>query len=641
MIDNLQSGFRIGDWEVYPQENLLRGSGGSRVLEPKVMDVLVFLAERQGEVVSRQQILDAVWREVVVGDEVVSRAVSLLRAELGDDQKNARYLKTISKRGYCLIADVILVSSNKPQQVQSVSDASASATAENQTESITRRTMRKLSFTIVTVLALALAYFAYDIFLLQPASDHNAGYSGKSIAVLPFVNMSADSDNEYFSDGLSEELLNLLTKIPELRVAARTSSFSYKAKDVNITQIGEELNVTHVLEGSVRKTGNDVRITAQLVKVDSGIRLWSKTFDRALNDIFVVQDEIAKAVVDELRINLLGTMPEVRKTDPEVYSLYLQGNYFINLRSGENLEKALAALKQALAIDPDYAPAWVSLQLTYGHQMRTMPGAREELLALQSEAIERALAIDENLASAWAALAYQRRSYDSDWHGAQIAIEKALRLEPNNAGVLGPAASIASTFGRISEAIELFEKAVSLDPLGLTSLMALGHRYLRVGRIDDAFDAYDRVRAINPDYPTLSLALGRVYMMRGDLENALLETKKDPDVFYYRHQKANFLYMMGKETEAQTLINELLETSADDVPGAMATVYAWRGEGDSAFEWLEKAYEQHDARPDSFLGNLFWRKLTGDPRYSAFVEKLGLLEEWRAMPPEYGGPPKQ
>ena len=214
-------------------------------------------------------------------------------------------------------------------------------------------------------------------------------------------------------------------------------------------------------------------------------------------------------------------------------------------------------------------------------------------------------------------------------------------MEPNNAGVIAVAASIASTSGRLSEAIELFEKAVSLDPLGLLSRMSLGRRYLRVGRIDDAFDAFDRVRAINPDYPGLSLALGRAYIMRGDLENALLETEKSPDVFYYRHQKANFLYMMGKETEAQTLINELLETSADEVPGAMATVYAWRGEGDSAFKWLEIAYEQHDARPSAFLGNIWWRKLTGDPRYSAFVEKIGLLEEWRAMPPEYGGPPKQ
>ena len=641
MDKTVKHGFRVGSWHVYPQQNLLKSPEQPKTLEPKVMDLLVFLAERQGEVVSRQQILDAVWREVVVGDEVVSRAVSLLRTELGDDQKNPRYLKTFSKRGYCLIADVILVSSNEPQQVESVSDASASATAESPAKSIPRRSMPKLSFAIVTVLALTLAYFAYDIFLLQPESDHDIGNVGISIAVLPFVNMSADSDNEYFSDGVSEELLNLLTEISELRVAARTSSFSYKAKDVNITQIGEELNVTHVLQGSVRKTGNDVRITAQLVRVDNGIQLWSETFDRTLDDIFVVQDEIAKTVVDKLRINLLGIMPESRKTDSEVYSLYLRGKYFINLRSGENLEKALATLKQALAIDPNYAPAWVSLQLTYGYQRRATPEAQEELRALQFEAIERALAIDENLASAWAALAYQRKFDDSDWHGARIAIEKALRLEPNNANVIGVAASIESASGRLSESIQLFEKSVSLDPLNLPGLMALGRRYLMVGRIDDAFDAFDRVRAINPDYPGLSLVLGRAYMMRGDLENALLETEISPGHPYYRYQKANFLYMMGKKAEAQTLINELLETSADDMPVAMATVYAWRGEGDSAFEWLDIAYEQNDARPDAFLGNLGWRKLTGDTRYSTFVEKIGLLEEWKAMPPEYGGPPKQ
>jgi tetratricopeptide (TPR) repeat protein len=164
---------------------------------------------------------------------------------------------------------------------------------------------------------------------------------------------------------------------------------------------------------------------------------------------------------------------------------------------------------------------------------------------------------------------------------------------------------------------------------------------LRVGRIDDAFDAFDRVRALNPDRENVSRFIGRVYMLRGDLENALLETEKNPDHFFYRYQKANVLYMMGKETEAQTLINELLETSADDVPGAMAVVYAWRGDGDSAFEWQERAHEQDDDRPDAFLGSLYWRKLTSDRRYAAYAEKYGLLEEWKAMPPEHGGPPAQ
>jgi len=530
-------------------------------------------------------------------------------------------------------------------------------------ESVTHHTAKRLDMITIGLVVVAIGLLLADRLLfermdqnpaardaavsdaeLQPAATPSAEANLKpnqSIAVLAFVNMSADSENEYFSDGLSEELLNLLVKIPEIRVAARTSSFSYKGKDVKISQIGKELNVTHVLEGSVRKAGDQIRVTAQLIKADDGFHLWSETFDRTLDDIFVVQDEIANAVVDKLRIKLLGTMPQVRRTDPEVYSLYLQGNYFLDLFDVENLEKARAALKQALAIDPDYAPAWVSLNWVYDAQTYAMPAAREELRVLRIEAIERALAIDENLASAWTALAYYRTFYDSDWHGARVAIENALRLEPNNVGAIGAAAWLASSTGRLPEAIELYEEAVSLDPLSVENLIELGTRYLRVGRIDDAFDAFDRARAINPDHARVSSAFGRLYMLRGDFEDALLETEKTPDTFFYRHEKAHILYMMGKETEAQTLINELLETSADDVPGAMAVLYAWHGDGDSAFEWQERAYEQDDDRPDAFLGSLFWRKLTSDPRYAAFVEKYGLLEEWKAMPPEYGGPPAQ
>jgi len=524
---------------------------------------------------------------------------------------------------------------------------------------ITMRTGKRLDQIIMVVLALALGYFAFDKFVLDPARDveiaqtsakagaeqalqraRGTDFSSHSIAVLPFVNMSSDKEQEYFSEGLSEELLNLLAKIPELRVAARTSSFSYKGKDTKIVLIGEELNVAHVLEGSVRKSGNQIRITAQLVKTDNGFRVWSETYSRTLSDIFAMQDEIAASVVEALKVRILGAIPTQQKTNPEVYALYLQGKFFNDRRDNESVQKALTALKQALAIDPNYAPAWVELNMTYYSLGRNGTLSFAESSRLARAAVDRALAIDSNMASAWASRAYLMRTFDKDWAGAQAAIERAIELEPNNAIVLGSAASIASTFGRIPEAIELFEKAVSLDPLNLPGLMALGRRYTRVGRIDDAFGVFDRVRAIKPDYPGLNFVLALAYMLRGDLESALLETEKNPDVFYYRHQKASFLYTMGKEEEAQTLINELLETSADEAPREMATVYAWRGEGDSAFEWLEMAYEQHETSPGSFLGNLWWRKLTSDPRYSAYVEKIGLLEEWKAMPPEYGGPSK-
>ena len=334
MNNTVKSGFRIGAWDVYPQQNLLKSPEHTKTLEPKVMDVLVFLAERQGEVVSRQQILDAVWREVVVGDEVVSRAMSLLRTELGDDQKNPRYVKTISKRGYCLIADVILVPSNEPQHVESISDASASATADNPTESTTRRTLRKLSSMIVTswayelipgglkkdadvgseksltqstrrkldgivlgALALALGYFAFDKFVLDPVEDEQIAQSARqegltaaltesggdqSIAVLPFNNRSNREEDQFFTDGIHDDLLNTIAKIGSMKVISRTSVMEYKDTIKKLPQIAKELGVAYILEGGIQRSGDQVRINVQLIDAATDNHLWAEIYDREL-----------------------------------------------------------------------------------------------------------------------------------------------------------------------------------------------------------------------------------------------------------------------------------------------------------------------------------------------------------------------
>jgi TolB-like protein/DNA-binding winged helix-turn-helix (wHTH) protein/lipoprotein NlpI len=632
--DNLQSGFRIGDWEVYPQENLLKGPNRECVLEPKVMDVLVLLAGRQGEVVSRQQLLDFVWADVVVGDEVVSRAISVLRTELGDDQKNLRYLKTISKRGYRLIADVIPLASEGPQQVASASDASASATPEHPSESITHFTVRKRDFMIITVLVLALGYFAYDKFLLQPESDEVFGDISRSIAVLPFVNMSDDASNEYFSDGLSEELLNLLIKIPELRVAARTSSFSYKGTGTRVAQIGEELNVTHVLEGSVRKAGNHVRITAKLVKADDGFHLWSETFDRTLDDIFVIQDEIASAVVDALKVKLLDAMPTKEVTDPEVYAFYLQGLYFENLKGKENWEKAVSAFRQVLAIDPEYAPAWVAISRTYTYQTRARLLSREKGSALALEAVERALAIDNNMASAWATLAYFKKYHEWDWDGAQAAIDKAMQLEPNNADVLGVAASLAANLGQTSAATVLHERAVARDPLNLTRLSALGQDYMKNGRLDEAIETFSRLVALRPEYPSRYSLLGWAYFLKGDAQRALIEIDKSPTGALKTFLKIQIHFTLGDHVEAQAFVSEYLKKYSRENPMRTAALYASLGDNDTAFEWLETAFQQRDGGLSWILGNVYLKNLESDPRYPVFLEKLGLLEAWKATSPD-------
>jgi len=518
----------------------------------------------------------------------------------------------------------------------------------------------KLDRTITIALVLAVVYFSYDKFVLDPRRDaaliettsKQAAVAvpqavpleaestpleqTPSIAVLPFVNMSDDADNEYFSEGLSEELLNLLVRIPKLKVAARTSSFSYKGKDTKIAQIGEELNVAHVLEGSVRKSGNRVRITAQLIKADDGFNLWSQTYDRTLDDIFVTQDEIAAAVVDALKITLLGALPEHQKTDPEVYALYLQGTYFANQRTEENLEKAQLAFQQALAIDPAYAPAWVGIARAYSYQSTSGYKPLDEGLSLAREAVNKALALDTSSAPAWAQLAYSKR-LGLDWHGAQAAIDQAIQLEPKNVTVLGVASALATTLGQLSVATVLLEQAVALDPLNLPLLKSLGRIYTMTGQYDEAIVAINRLLTLSPDYPAVHITLSRPYLFKGDPERALIEAEKSSNEIFIISRKAKIHFTLGNEEQSQHFTREFLARFSKQLPGPMASIYAWRGENDLAFEWFEKALEQNEFRLSNFLGNEWNRGLESDPRYPGFVEKLGLLEAWMAMPPEYHG----
>ena len=300
----------------------------------------------------------------------------------------------------------------------------------DRSQSITPQTGKKLDRVIMGVLALALGYFAVDKFVLAPQREQAAteagraegrteslvkSYGDKSIAVLPFVNMSSDKDQEYFSDGISEELLNLLAKIPKLRVISRSSAFSYKGKDVKLAQVAKELNVAHILEGSVRKAGNKVRITAQLIEARSDTHLWSNTWDRELDDIFAVQDEIAAAVVEQLKITLLGEAPKAKEVNPEAYALFLQGRQLRRQSTREGFEQAITLFQQALAIDPNYAAAWEQLAAVYVNQAAQGLRPLAEGLRLAREAATKALAIDPDFAPAHGRLGWIAMTFDGTW----------------------------------------------------------------------------------------------------------------------------------------------------------------------------------------------------------------------------------
>jgi TolB-like protein/Tfp pilus assembly protein PilF len=322
----------------------------------------------------------------------------------------------------------------------------------------------------------------------------------QSIAVLPFVNRSSDAEQEYFSDGISEELLNLLAQIPELRVISRSSAFSFKGKDIAIPEIARQLNVAHILEGSVRRSGNMLRITAQLIDARSDTQLWSETWDRPLDDIFTIQDEIAATVVGQLKLTLLGGVPQAQETHPEAYALYLQARHLGRQITAETFAQSNALYQQALAIDPDYAAAWHGLARNYARQVGNGLLSFEEGSTLAHEAAERALAIDPDSAQAHALLGWITMLFDKDLAQAARHIERALQLAPADLAIIRNAAMLLHALGRLDEAIVLEEHAIAQDPVDPIGHANLGTNYLLAGRNDDAIAALETALRLSPGY---------------------------------------------------------------------------------------------------------------------------------------------
>lgn len=558
MNNILKAGFRIGAWDVYPQQNLLKSPAHTKTLEPKVMDVLVFLSERQGEVVSRQQILDAVWREVVVGDEVVSRAISLLRTELGDDQKNPRYVKTISKRGYCLIADVILVPSNEPQHVEAISDASASAAADNPTESTTRRSRRKLDRFILGALALALGYFAFDKFVLDSVEDEQIA---QSIAVLPFDNRSNREEDQFFTDGIHDDLLNTIAKIGSMKVISRTSVMEYRDTIKKLPQIAKELGVANILEGGIQRSGDQVRINVQLIDAATDNHLWAEIYDRELTaeNLFAVQSEITKKIADALQAELSTDEQlriNARPTDNlQAYDAYMRGRQLMATRDSANLKLATEEFSKATSFDPLFALAWV------GVADSNMSGfGSEDPLPIVEEAVKYALAIDNELGEAYASLANIHAFYNRNGE-AETAYQKAIELSPNYASAYYWYSDFLGKYPlRIQEQVELARKAAELDPRSFSMSLNLGSKYRNQGLYTLAEGQFQKVIKLNPDFAPGYSSLAALYMFDlGRYDKALPPATKAVELDPGYHGNSMilvFVYCQLGDIEAAQLVRE-------------------------------------------------------------------------------------
>jgi len=478
---------------------------------------------------------------------------------------------------------------------------------------------------------------------LERGTTSSAGDVGAesvaSIAVLPFVNRSASPDDEFFSDGLADELLSLLARIRGLRVSARASSFHFRGKDVPLAEIGRALNVATLLDGSVRRAGNRVRISVQLVKVADGYTLWSERYDRLLDDIFAVQDDIARSVVKELRATLLGEAPDShasgrakadvdraakgRGTDPEAHRLYLLARHFMDQVNRDATVRAIARLEQALERDPDFALAWVELSVGYTREAAFERIPQEEAFERAREAVERALSLEPELADGHAQIASIRMFHDFDWPGAEAALTRALELAPGSAPVLRLSGVFAEFMGRFDEAIGFFRRALEQDPLNAAACNSLGLALLAADDVAGARDAFGRALEFAPRRMRTRATLALTTLALGRPQEALAEAQREPEEGFRLWATALIHQATGEAAKAGAALHRLEDRYADTFALQVAEIRAAIGDPDAAFEWLERAWATRDPGLVRMRFSPALRPLHSDPRWTAFLGRMG------------------
>jgi adenylate cyclase len=503
------------------------------------------------------------------------------------------------------------------------------------TRASARRSVALVAVTAITMAALA--FFAVNKFWFtkrgpsEPrlALASSTSIPDKSIAVLPFADMSEKHDQEYFSDGLSEELIDRLVKVPDLHVPAPTSSFYFKGKHVTITEFAKTLGVAHVLEGSVRKSGNTLRIAAQLIRVSDGLTLWSQTYDRPLADIFKLQDDIANAVVQRLQITLMGgplTRAKGGTENLEAYQLYLRALRSYRENTPAALKLTREYLEQAIALDKDFGLAWAQdafvsvLEADSGVQPPTVGYEKGRRLA------QRALLASPDLPLAHNVLQYVHRTFDWDWAASAAEGREAHRVDPTNAYATMFEGMLASTLGRWDDAERLLTSAMIRDPLDPFTNSNLGDALYLAGKFAGAEAAYRRVLTLAPDFTWAPSMLACILLAQGKPAAALAILQADPDEHDRLLRLPIVLQANDRQAESDQALATLIAKFANTSAVPIAEIYAYRDDHEHAIEWLERGYKQKDAYLTQITGEPLLKNLAGDPRYKAFVRKMNLPE---------------
>ena len=603
--------FRIGSWLVQPRLNSISSAGESRRVEPKVMQVLVYLAERAGEVVSKEDLIAGVWAETFVSDDVLLRSISELRRVLDDDAKDPRFIRTITKRGYRLIAEV-----------RSAEEASAPAHPPPRPKS--RRLLVVAGGLVVLAGVFAAGYLGW--WLRQPRAPSR---SQTMLVVLPFRNSSGDAGEEYFSDGVTGELITQLAEMEPVRlgVIGYGTAMQYRETGQRIGQVGRELDVDYVLQGTAQRQGGRVRISAQLMKVAGQVPLWAQSFERDMGGILTVYREVAQAVGGHVGVSPASPQAPAaaRSVKPEAYVAYLLGDYSRSHTGPEHAETAVQHYQRSVTLDPDFAPAWLGLAYAYrrlGSWWSDVPP--KKVLPLARKAAHRALELDPALGEAHTLLGAVCFVYDWNWREAEVELRRGIELSPNASGAHGNYGDFLRAMGRFKEAHLELDRCLEMDPFS-TCVAGAAVAHLEAGEPEEAERLFVRLANMRRDTPQRVWGLATYYSAAGKLEQAiqvLEEAMRVP-----RPDRINMLGLgqayarAGRSAQTRQILELLLKTP-DVSQATIGNLYLNLLDNEQAIQWYQKAFEARDPTMVWLRrtppGNPIWK----DPRFQDLIRRM-------------------
>jgi TolB-like protein/DNA-binding winged helix-turn-helix (wHTH) protein/Flp pilus assembly protein TadD len=628
---------RFGIYEMSLQSGELRKAGVRIRVQQQPLKLLEILLERPGQVVSREELRSQLWPNESFGDfdQAVNIAIAKVRGALGDSADNPRFIETLPKRGYRFIA-AVSISESEPPLVRPESGLIEPAVPQAREASSvpTGERFQWLNARTVVVLALILTLPVLVVLLLRLRNRPPATSTIRSIAVLPLENLSGDATQDYFADGMTDQLITDLAQISALRVISRTSAMAYKGARKPLPEIARQLNVDAVVEGTVLRSGEQVRITAQLIQASTDTHLWADTYDGNLRDTLVLQEKVAQAIADRIRIELTpGEQAGLRRfkvVDPQAYEDYLEGRYFWNKRTGDGLKKAIEYFNQAIAKDPTYAPAYSGLADSYalaGDWQYAVMTTKEALPKAKAAAMK-AIELDNTLSEAHASLAFCLEGFDWDSETAESEFRRAIELSPGYATAHHWYAWHLALIGRKSDALSEMRKAQSLDPLSLIINADLAELLLIEGSPTEAIEQSKKTIEMDSSFALAHNQLGQAYLREHMFPEAISELQKAVHLSggspTCMANLARAFAESGKRAEATALLNELKARSSGGYPYAteLASVYTALGDKTAAMASLEKGYEER-FNPGVLLRPAF-DPLRSDPVFQDFERRIGL-----------------